>query len=151
MSHPNGNPSWYQAVLQAAAEHGIALPRVKSNAMGTALWQTPEGDRAVSIKCRLLKAGSRPPDAVIWGFWLGEQEVCPVLMCPQPLEAEPDRVLQFALAVKGWIVDRVSVDELRIIVDGSGSGPTFAPGQPNAQPSQTFSFGDAGNLQQPLE
>lgn len=142
----HGEMSWYQAVLKTATNRGIALPPIASNAMGTVVWRASEGDRAVTLKRRLLQAGTDDDHAILWGIWFTDNDVRPVLVCSESKHPNPGQVLLFVTALKSWIVDRVSIEELRRIVDRPSFEPTLALKQFETRSSQAFSFGDVNQL-----
>ncbi len=107
---------WYSAILSAAGKKGLTLPPVSANAMGTVIWQRPGGNRAVTLKHRLLPLNAKSNNAVTWGAWLTGEEVRPVVLFSEQAAPTPDR-LEFFLAVfDQWLGRDVQPEHLREFV-----------------------------------
>ena len=112
MTDLSKKPSWLRAIADAANEAQIQLPEFKDRGMGSAICRSLDGDRFVSVKRRFVPASQAAKDGVEWGLWCEqEDESCPVAVFREPLSPTPERVAFMLSVLKGWLVDRWTVEQ----------------------------------------
>ncbi len=119
MMAKNNAATWYQALKAAAQERGLELSLQASNSMGTIVLQARESDRAVSIKRRLVHAEIESERAIVWAVWQLNSDVRPISICYESLVPQPQRVHLLLDVLQRWLIDRVSEEEIKAILDSS--------------------------------
>ena len=107
--------SWLRAIADAANEAQIQLPEFKDCGMGSAICRGTDGGRFVSVKRRFVPTSQAAQDGVEWGLWCEhEDESFPVAVFREPLSPTPERVAFMLAVLKGWLVDRWTVEQTEI-------------------------------------
>ena len=132
--------NWYTAVINTARSLGYDLPSPASRAMGSVVWRAPEGDRAVTLKQRLLPISAGGNEGVIWGAWYVGEEIGPAVVRYESVIPDEKRVAQFLEVLKLWIIDRGTGDRLHALV-----------GEPCLPEQMDFEVDQATNRQQRIQ
>ncbi len=105
-------PSWLRALADAANQAQIQLPEFTDLGMGSVICRSADGGRFVSVKRRFVTATQAAKDGVKWGLWREQDdESFPVAIFREPLSPTPERVALMLTVLKGWLLDRWSVEQ----------------------------------------
>ena len=112
MTDQSKKPSWVRAIADAANEAQILLPEFTDRGMGSAICRSAGGGRFVSVKHRFVPANKAAKDGFEWGLWCEEEdESFPVADFREPLAPTPERVKFIVSVLKGWLLDRWSIEQ----------------------------------------
>ncbi|MGE4103104.1 MAG: ImmA/IrrE family metallo-endopeptidase [Pirellulales bacterium] len=104
-------------MINKARALGYKLPSPATRAMGSVVWRAPEGDRAVTLKQRLIPVGASGDEGVVWGVWDVGEEVGPRIVRYESAVPDEKRVAHFLKVLKLWIIDRGTGYQLDALVE----------------------------------
>jgi hypothetical protein len=125
MDEKSKQQNWLRAVKDAAKEQLVALPPFSQQAMGVAHTEPMPNGRFVTVKYRLVPRTEALRDGIQWTLWQGENDLPdPELSFRRPLKAEKQAVNLVLRVLKGWLLDNLTVEEMKAIIRQSASVET---------------------------
>ena len=112
MTDLSKKPSWLRAIADAANEAHLQIPEFTDGGMGSVICRSAGGGRFASVKRRFVSASQAAKDGVEWGLWCEQDdESSPVAVFREPLGPTPERVAFMLSVLRGWLLDRWSVEQ----------------------------------------
>ena len=104
-------PTWLQAIVEAAKEHGFSLPAFSVQGMGSARSASTAEGHFVTFKRRLVQANQADIDGVEWTLWQERGGLPqPAIAFRVPQHPQQESVDSTLALLKGWLVNQWSPD-----------------------------------------
>jgi hypothetical protein len=112
--------TWLRSIEIAAKEQSIELPSFARQPMGVGRSEEMPNGRFVTVKHRLVPKAIAAKDGIEWTLWQKGDEY-PVAAVAFRLPSKPEwEAVNFTLNVlKGWLLDNMTVEEVRAVIHQS--------------------------------
>jgi hypothetical protein len=118
MTEKTKQDTWLRAIEDAAKERSIKLPPFNRKPMGLASTEPSQNGRFITVRYRLLPRAEALKDGIQWTLRQTGSDAVD-LTFRQPANPEKEAVNSTLEILKGWILDNLSIEETRAVIDQS--------------------------------